>query len=116
MNLSAYDSYHALVGPAADRSAVNPWTHHRFQQQVTELVDTLTGPDLLMECRAASLLTDRQYADLDSIKVTWRRNEQLISILKKGKAESFATFLDIVKKVEPACNVKDILAALSELL
>eukprot|EP00117_Sycon_ciliatum_P046849 scpid86581/ scgid33511/ len=92
----------------------SPWRHPRYEKWRPKLVSALTPSTIRVECGSKSLIKPEQQKALFEVeKGQAVHNEKLLFILEEGTAESFKTFLDIIRQTEPLFNFRQMLCELN---
>ncbi|XP_065193580.1 uncharacterized protein LOC135824799 isoform X1 [Sycon ciliatum] len=86
-----------------------PWSSRMFRGWIPHLQATLSCGELRVECCAKRLISEAQKKELMTIKDSAKHNDRLLDILRRGTAETFLTFCNIVRSIEPKANVSKFL-------
>ncbi|XP_065194350.1 uncharacterized protein LOC135825659 isoform X2 [Sycon ciliatum] len=93
-------------------SDMTAWESDVFTELRPDLVSTLTPGDMRRQCEAKKLITRAQRQLFASNTGRAAQNEELLDALSTGDDESFHTFLECIRKVEPPASARRLLAKL----
>ena len=93
-------------------SDMTAWESDVFTELRPTLGSTLTPDDMRRQCEAKKLITPAQSKLFASYIGPAAQNEALLNALSTGDDESFYTFLECIRKVEPPASARRLLAKL----
>ncbi|XP_065187991.1 uncharacterized protein LOC135818527 isoform X2 [Sycon ciliatum] len=93
-------------------SDMTAWKSDVFTELRPDLVSTLTPGDMRRQCEAKKLITLAQRQLFASNTGRAAQNEELLDALSTGDDESFHTFLECIREVEPPPSARRLLAKL----